>query len=575
MRELSPKSSLQSLRKEAKRWLRALRANDATALARLQEANANAPNEPGLRDVQYALAREHGLTSWLALRDALASRESPARAHAERVANFLMSACPDWRVGGGLRHSTAEHTAARLLARHPEIASESVYTAIVCGDLERVEQSLRNEPDAASMKGGPRNWEPLLYLCAARVPVPAARDNAVAIARTLLDHGADPNAYYPGGDPKIRYTALTVAVGEGEEDAPRHPQHHELVRLLLDRGAEPYDIQLFYNTHFHGDILWLMPLIYDRSIKLGREKDWADPEWSMIDMGGYGKGARYILGGAVRRNDLALAEWCLTHGASPEPAQPPHDRVKTNRSLYEEAQARGFSEMANLLVRFGAKPIAPRLTGEEAFVAACLSADRVEIQRQLEEHPEYLASHVAMFAAVQRDRVDLVKMLLDLGVSPEVEDRTKQRPLHVSVSHDAMRVAAFLLELGVEVDHRETNWGSTPLAWAVYGLKWPMIDLLTPYTRDVWNLTSAGKVERLREVLAGDASLAKVAHPNGVTPLMCLPDEEARAIEITELFLAHGADPGKRTNEGQTAADLARERGLDEAAELLAAAASD
>jgi hypothetical protein len=149
------------------------------------------------------------------------------------------------------------------------------------------------------------------------------------------------------------------------------------------------------------------------------------------------------------------------------------------------------------------------------------------------------------------------------------------RPRHVSVSHDAMRVAAFLLELGVEVDHRETNWGSTPLAWALYGLKWPMIDLLTPYTRDVWNLTSAGKVERLREVLAGDASLAKVAHPNGVTPLMCLPDEEARAIEITELFLAHGADPGKRTNEGQTAADLARERGLDEAAELLAAAASD
>lgn len=230
------------------------------------------------------------------------------------------------------------------------------------------------QPNAASKKGGARNWEPLLYLCATRLPLAPARDNAVAIARALLDHGADPNAYYPGGDASIRYTALTVLVGEGEEDAARHPRHGELVQLLLQRGAEPYDVQLFYNTHFHGDILWLMPLIYDASVKLGRDKDWSDPEWCMIEMGGYGKGSRYILGGAGRH-----------------------------------------------------------------------------------------------------------------------------------------------------------NWGSTPLAWAVYGLKWPMIDLLTPYTRDVWNLAAAGKVERLRELLAKDASLARIAHPNGYTPLMLLPDEEARS----------------------------------------------
>ena len=575
MRELGSKSSLESLRKEAKRWLKALRANDDAARARLLNAHPSAPNEPGLRDVQHALAREHGLTSWLALRDALGSRESAGRDRAERVAMFLRSACSDWRVSGGLRHSNAAHAAARLLERHPEIAADNIYTAVVCGDLERVEQILADEPNAASGKGGTRNWEPVLYVCGARLPLTATHDNAVEVARTLLDHGADPNAYYPGGDAKIHYTALTIAVGEGEEDAPHHPQYRELVQLLLQRGAEPYDIQLFYNTHFHGDILWLMPLIYDASVKLGREKDWNDPEWSMIDMGGYGKGARYVLGAAVRHNDLALAEWCLTHGASPEPAQPPHSRVRSNRSLYEEAQARGFSEMADLLARFGAKATPPSLTPEESFVAACLKMDHPQVQRQLQEHPEYVASPVAMFAAVQRDRLDVVKMLLELGVSPEIEDRTKQRPLHVAVSHDAMHVAAFLLELGVEVDHRETNWGSTPLAWAVYGLKWPMIDLLTPYTRDVWNLAAAGKVERLRDLLTKDASLAKVAHPNGYTPLMLLPDEEAKAIEIIELFLAHGADPKKRNEDGKTAAELANERGLEEAAELLAAAADD
>jgi ankyrin repeat protein len=463
----------------------------------------------------------------------------------------------------------------RLLARHPDITADSIYTAVVCGDLERVKHILADEPNAASRKGGARNWEPLLYLCATRLPLAAARENAVAIARVLLDHGADPNAYYPGGDASIHYTALTIVVGEGEEDAARHPRYSELVQLLLERGAEPYDVQLFYNTHFHGDILWLMPLIYEASVDLGREKDWRDPQWSMIDMGGYGRGARFILGGAVRHNNLALAEWCLTHGAGPEPDQPPHSRVRSNRTLYEEAQARSFSEMADLLSRFGARATPPSLTPEEQFVAACLGRDRARVQRELKAHPEYIASPAAMFAAVQRDRLDVVKTLLELGVSPEVEDRTKQRPLHVAVSHDAMNVAAFLLELGVEVDHRETNWGSTPLAWAVYGLKWPMIDLLTPYTRDVWNLASAGKIERLRELLAKDPSLAKIAHPNGYTPLMRLPDEESKAVEIVELFLAHGADPNKRNDDGKTAVDLAGERGLEEAAELLAGAADD
>ena len=47
---------------------------------------------------------------------------------------------------------------------------------------------------------------------------------------------------------------------------------------------------------------------------------------------------------------------------------------------------------------------------------------------------------------------------------------------------------------------------------------------------------------------------------------MWLPDDEARALEIARLFLANGADPSITNKEGQTAADLARKRGLDEAA---------
>jgi hypothetical protein len=84
-RQITPATSLDNLRKEAKRWLKALRAGDSDAAARLARAHPSAPTSPGLRDVQHALAREHGLESWTALK--LAVERRPAE-----------STAPDWRT---------------------------------------------------------------------------------------------------------------------------------------------------------------------------------------------------------------------------------------------------------------------------------------------------------------------------------------------------------------------------------------------------------------------------------------------------------------------------------------------
>ena len=70
--ELPPRRrSLDSHKKEAKRWLDALRANAADARTRLERAIPDAPGIPTLRDVQHALAREHGFPGWTALKQAL------------------------------------------------------------------------------------------------------------------------------------------------------------------------------------------------------------------------------------------------------------------------------------------------------------------------------------------------------------------------------------------------------------------------------------------------------------------------------------------------------------------------
>jgi hypothetical protein len=65
-RKLTPGSSLENMKKEAKRWLKALRAHDPQARARFARV-ALVPDEPGLRDVQHALAREYGFDGWTAL----------------------------------------------------------------------------------------------------------------------------------------------------------------------------------------------------------------------------------------------------------------------------------------------------------------------------------------------------------------------------------------------------------------------------------------------------------------------------------------------------------------------------
>jgi hypothetical protein len=73
-REISSATSLDNLKKEAKRWLNALRAGEADARARFARAHPGAPSAPGLRDVQHALAREHGLPDWNTLKAAVMQR---------------------------------------------------------------------------------------------------------------------------------------------------------------------------------------------------------------------------------------------------------------------------------------------------------------------------------------------------------------------------------------------------------------------------------------------------------------------------------------------------------------------
>ena len=500
-----------------------------------------------------------------------------ATSSAELANVFLEHACADPLLANGPgAHARRSNTALRMLKRFPEIASHSIHTAVVCGDVQEVTRILAERPEAAREPGGPQRrrhlsereklWTPLLHLCYGRLPSATAADNAVAIASLLLDHGADPNEYFEVGDGPHRYTALCGVAGEGEDDAPSHPQRLALSRLLLDQGANPYDVQLFYNTHFHGDILWILEPLFDSARKAGRPFD-ADPEWSGINMGGYGHGARFLLAEAIANDNRELAEWLLQHGANPNAAPPPHPK-QPQYSLHEDALRRGRIEIADLLLRYGATPSGFVREGVAVFADVCFRLDEKEARALIEQHPEYLHSTAPIFAAAKNDRADVVAFLLDLGTSTEVADDSQQRPLHVAAYSNALNSAALLIDRGAQLKSVENNWNNTPLDFAIYANLPRMIELLSRYTNDVFRLAWIGNIERLREVLSVEPDRAKLVD-NGGTPLMWLPDDDLRATEIVNLLVSFGADPAAKSSQDMTAADYARKWALYDAAELL------
>jgi hypothetical protein len=501
-----------------------------------------------LRDVQWALAREYGLPGWTALREALDDLALARRSQAERVDIVLRSA--SWH---GDRIA-----AARLVARWPEIGADNIYIAVATGNLAEVQRRLAVDPAAAGRKGGPLDWEPLLYLAYARLP--GSESHGLAIATALLDHGADPSARWVD-DWSNPFTVLTGVIGEGEGDKLPHPQAKELAGLLIERGADPLDTQALYNTSItRDDVTWL-DILWSECEKRGRLERWRSPA---PHLGGEVRlsALNYLLGNAVAYNHLARAEWLLTRGANPNGLHA-YDR----RPQREEALVYGYREMATLLERFGAE--SKPLEGRAAFRAACMCLDKEAAQAVLARHPECLYDAEPMLSAARAGRADVVALLLELGVHVDVADHTQQRGLQNAVMGGSLEVVKLLVAHGAAIDRPTTRFGGA-MGFAAHFGRREIAACLAPLSHDVCDLVCLGMTERLRELFAADPALVNAPYPKyDFTPLFALPDDQDDAVEMATFLLAHGADPRVRNKDGLTAEQVARQRGLIEAADLM------
>src|SRR5262245_14369507 len=152
---LPQNASLENLRKQAKTLLKLERAK-------------NPGKKLTLSDAQFSIARKYGFSNWPDLKhyfDAVARHFWMPTEESESIADrFVRFACLNYLHD----HTTRRDEARKLLASEPSLASQTLYTAATAGDVAAVQKFLKQKPALAKVRGGPNNWEPLLYAAYSR-----------------------------------------------------------------------------------------------------------------------------------------------------------------------------------------------------------------------------------------------------------------------------------------------------------------------------------------------------------------------------------------------------------------------
>src|SRR5262249_6747621 len=224
MATLPARPDLDHLRREARDLLRAAQAGDADATSRIH----GVASRLNLAAAQLAVAREYGFASWPRLKTAVEARTKEL---AEQARSFCVASVRDWTG-----------KAARMLAATPELAGYSFATAVLLGDAERVRRDIERDPGLVTRPDDRSGWLPLHAVCASRWHRldPSRAAGLEAVARMLLDAGADPNPRSGGGQAglQVGWTPLGCAIA-GD-------LNQTLAQLLLERGAIPDDRDLYH-----------------------------------------------------------------------------------------------------------------------------------------------------------------------------------------------------------------------------------------------------------------------------------------------------------------------------------------
>lgn len=467
-RALPDRPNLDHLRRQAKALRDAARAGEPDAMARLaRHVPVPAAVPVALSATQLVIAREYGFASWPRLKAAVVARTMSLP---QRVIAFLAASVED-----------RPHQAERLLGSDARIAGFDVRTAAVLGDAARVRELIGADPAAATTPDADRGWPPLLYVCHSRWHHldPGRAPGMLAVARLLLDAGADPNTHNGRPVRTGRYrSALYGAAGIANNP--------DITALLLDRGADPDDDESLYHSVYHRDHACLRLLLahgarVNGTNALAAATGAGDVEGVRLLVEAGGDPGRPMsrpapaghladrsvnpLVAAAGSDTAAVVEVLLAAGADPNAA------TRDGISPVRTAIRRGAPDVAEVLLRYGARD---DTTVVDHFLGACLRADRAAAAQLLAADPDLSdrlsdVDRAALVRAAGHADMAAVALMLDLGFPVTARNDNGETALHEAAYAGRAEVVGLLLERGAELDARDTRFAATPLCFATVG----------------------------------------------------------------------------------------------------------
>jgi ankyrin repeat protein len=296
-----------------------------------------------------------------------------------------------WRDVPKEVETTPSEVLAHLRARG---AYCDICTAASIGDLDRVRELLDHDPTLANLVS-----EYVTYYLGSGAPLKnAAAGGHIEIVKLLLERGADPNLPEEGIAPHGH--ALYSAVYNG---------HFEIAKLLLERGAYP------------------------------------NPEV---------ESSADALSIAIKRSDQKMIDLLSSYGAA--------------RAVHILAY---YGDVQTAAAIFAANP--PLADDPEALSNAAGEGQEGFVRLMLLYQPE-LATRASGVAKTR----ELSEYLFEHGANPNRPDWLGVTPLHQFAKRGDVESAALFLDHGADINARDEDICSTPLGWAAKFGRVEMVEFL-------------------------------------------------------------------------------------------------